>query len=168
MRIMSELPGLEGGNAVHRVGGADLCDLLRLSPAGLSGLVKRELAVKLGHDSYDLVETVGRYIEHLRGAASGRGGEEQALTLTGERARLARAQADAQELKNAALRGELLPAAEVERDWADTLRGLRSRLLSVPSRVRQALGHMTASDVDAIDRELRGALMELGGADADA
>lgn len=167
MRIMAELPGLSRGNPVHRIGGADLCDLLRLSPAALSGLVQRELAVKLGHDNYDLIETVGRYVEHLRGAASGRGSEEQALTLTGERARLARAQADAQELKNAALRGLLLPAIEVEREWSGTLRSVRSQLLAVPSRVRQRLGHLTSGDVDAIDRELRDALEHIGGADAD-
>lgn len=168
MRIMAELPGLGGGDPVHRIGGADLCDLLRLSPAALSGLVKRDLAVKLGHDSYDLIKTVGRYVEHLRGAASGRGSEEQALTLTGERARLARAQADAQELKNAALRGQLVPAGEVEREWADTLRSLRSQLLAVPSRVRQVLGHLSATDVDVIDREMRSTLTAIGGADADA
>jgi phage terminase Nu1 subunit (DNA packaging protein) len=167
MRIMAELPGLGGGDPVHRTGGADLCDLLRLSPAALSGLVQRELAVKLGHDNYDLIETVGRYVEHLRGAASGRGSEEQALTLTGERARLARAQADAQELKNATLRGLLVPAIEVEREWSGTLRSLRSQLLAVPSRVRQRLGHLTTGDVDAIDRELRDALAQIGGADAD-
>lgn len=167
MRIMAELPGLGWGDPVHRIGGADLCDLLRLSPAALSGLVQRKLAVKLGHDNYDLIETVGRYVEHLRGAASGRGSDEQALTLTGERARLARAQADAQELKNATLRGQLVLAIEVEREWSGTMRNLRSQLLAVPSRVRQRLGHLTSGDVDAIDRELRDALTQIGGADAD-
>lgn len=168
MRIMQELPGLEGDRAVARIGGADLCNLLRITPAALTGLVKRDLAVKLGHDAYDLAETVGRYAEHLRGTASGRGGEEQVLTLTGERARLARAQADAQELKNATLRRELVPAAEVERAWADTLRGLRSQLLAVPSRIRADLGHITPADVAQIDRIMRDTLAELGKGEADA
>lgn len=167
MRIMQELPGLEGDRAVARIGGADLCNLLRITPAALTGLVKRDLAVRLGHDAYDLSETVGRYTEHLRGVASGRGGEEQALTLTGERARLARAQADAQELKNATLRGELVSASEVERAWADILRGLRSQLLAMPSRLRADLGHLTAADVAAIDRQMRDLLTELGDSDAD-
>ncbi|QDY70013.1 terminase small subunit [Qingshengfaniella alkalisoli] len=167
MRIMQELPGLEGERAVARIGGADLCNLLRITPAALTGLVKRDLAIKLGHDAYDLQETVGRYTEHLRSVASGRGGEEQALTLTGERARLARAQADAQETKNAALRGELVKASEVEREWADTLRHLRSQLLAVPSRIRQTLGHLSTADVEAIDRELRDTLTRLGNGDAD-
>ena len=167
MRIMQELPGLEGDRAVARIGGADLCNLLRITPAALTGLVKRELAMKLGHDAYDLAETVGRYVEHLRGTAAGRGGEEQVLTLTGERARLARAQADAQELKNATLRGELVPASEVERAWADTLRGLRSQLLAVPSRIRSDLGNLTPADVAQIDRIMRDTLADLGEADAD-
>ncbi len=167
MRIVQELPGLEGERAVTRIGGADLCNLLGITPAALTGLVKRNLAVRLGHDAYDLAETVSRYVQHLRGTAAGRGGEEQVLTLTGERARLARAQADAQELKNATLRGELVPAAEVERAWSDTLRGLRSQLLALPSRIRADLGHLTPADVERIDRIMRDTLTDLGEADAD-
>ncbi len=163
---MQELPGLEGERAVTRIGGADLCNLLGITPAALTGLVKRNLAVRLGHDAYDLVETVGRYVEHLRGTAAGRGGEEQVLTLTGERARLARAQADAVELKNATARGELVKAEDVARAWADILRTVRSRVLAVPSRVRQSLV-LDAATADAIDRELRAALTELGEGGAD-
>lgn len=67
--------------------------------------------VRLGHDAYDLEESTRRYIASLRETASGRGGEEQVLNLTSERARLAREQADAQALKNAVLRGEYVPQA---------------------------------------------------------
>ena len=166
MRIMQELPGLEGQRAVVRIGGSDLCNLLGITPAALTGLVKRDLAVKLGHDAYDLAETVGRYVEHLRGTASGRGGEEQVLTLTGERARLARAQADAVELKNATARGALVKAEDVTRAWADILRTVRSRVLAVPSRLRQSLA-LDAATAEALDRELRAALTELGEGGAD-
>jgi phage terminase Nu1 subunit (DNA packaging protein) len=167
MRIMQELPGLEGDGPVMRIGGADLCELLRLSPAALSGLVKRQIAVKMGHDAYDLTETVGRYAEHLRGIASGRGGEAETLTLTGERARLARAQAENIEMKNAQARGELVRAEDVERAWADTLRRVRSRILAVPSRVRQAV-ELQPDAALAMDRELREALTELGEGASDA
>lgn len=165
MRIMNELPGLDGNRTIARIGGADLCDLLRLTPGALTGLVKRDLAVKMGHDAYDLAETVGRYVEHLRGTAAGRGGAEQVLTLTSERARLARAQADAQEAKNAALRGDLVSAIEVEHVWSDVLRGLRSQLLALPSRIRADLGHLTPADVAQIDRIMRDTLTSLGEAD---
>lgn len=161
MRIVSELPGLTGDRPVHRIGGADLCDLLGITPGALTGLCKRGLAVKLGHDAYDLTATVTAYVAHLRGTASGRGGEEQVLNLTGERARLAREQADAQALKNAALRRELVPAAEVAREWGEALRAIRARVLAIPSRVRAVLPHLTPADVAAMDREARAALDDL-------
>ena len=169
MRIVSELPGLSGDRPVHRIGGSDLCDLWGISPAALTALGKREIAIRLGHDAYDLVESTRRYIASLRSVASGRGSEEQASNLTTERARLARKQADAQALKNAVARGEYVPAGDVERAWGDILRGIRSRILAVPSRLRQTVPHLTTSDVTLIDRELRDALQELGaGGQADA
>lgn len=162
MRILSELP-LDGA-PVHTIGGADLCRLLDCSPAALTDMKKREIAVHLAHDSYDLEDTVRRYVVHLRSIAAGWGTADQAVQLTVERARLAKEQADAQALKNAALRGELVKAEDVGRTWSDLLRKLRSRILAVPARLRQTHS-FDAGQVDAIDRELRTALEELGHAD---
>ncbi len=130
----------------------------------LTELKNRGIAVHLSKNSYDLAATVRAYVQHLRGTASGRGGEEHVLTLTGERARLSRAQAEAVEMKNAVARAELVPAADVERAWGDVLRQVRARILAVPSRLRQSLT-LAPADVELIDRELRAALMELGHAD---
>ena len=131
----------------------------------LSELKKRGIAVHHGRDAWDLEETVRNYVTHLRGIASGRGDEEHALNLTAERARLAKEQADAQSLKNAVLRDELVRADDVERKWGDILRQVRSRLMAVPSRLRQSRG-LTASETQAIDDELRAALAELGSGDS--
>lgn len=163
MRILDEL-GLEG-ERVHRIGGKDLCDLLALSSGALTDLKKRGIAVHLGHDAYDLAATVRAYVQHLRGIASGRGGEEQALNLTAERARLAREQADSVALKNAALRGDLVSAADVTRTWADVLRRVRAGVLAVPSRVRAALPQLTAADVAVLDAEIRATLEGLAHGD---
>lgn len=163
MRILDEL-ALDG-ERLHRIGGKDLCSLLGLSSGALSNLKDRGIAVHLGHDAYDLEATVRQYCAHLRGIAAGRGGEEHTANLTAERARLAKEQADAQALKNAALRGELVPAADVEREWGDVLRQVRARILAVPSRLRQSLT-LSPADVDLIDRELRAALTELGNGNA--
>lgn len=163
MRILDEL-GLEG-ERVHRIGGKDLCDLLALSSGALTDLKKRGIAVHLGHDAYDLAATVRAYVQHLRGIASGRGGEEQALNLTAERARLAREQADSVALKNAALRGDLVSAADVTRTWADVLRQVRAGVLAVPSRVRAALPQLTAADVAVLDAEIRATLEGLAHGD---
>lgn len=163
MRILDEL-GLEG-ERVHRVGGKDLCDLLALSSGALTDLKKRGIAVHLGHDAYDLAATVRAYVLHLRGVASGRGGEEHTANLTAERARLAREQADAVALKNAALRGDLVPAADVTREWAEVLRKVRAGVLAVPSRVRAALPQLTAADVAVLDAEIRATLEGLAHGD---
>jgi phage terminase Nu1 subunit (DNA packaging protein) len=161
MRIVPELPGLTGDGPVHCVTARDLCELLGITPPMLTELKRRGIAVHLKHDAYDLEKTVRAYVEHLRGVASGRGGEEHVASLTAERARLAREQADGQALKNAVLRGELVPAADVERAWGDFLRQVRGRLLAVPSRLRAA-GELSGAEAEAVDRALRVALAELG------
>lgn len=81
----------------------------------------------------------------------------------GHRDRLLREQADNAALKNQILRREYVKASEVEARWSDVLRRLRSKILAVPSRVRQANPHLTAQDVAAFDSELRAALEELAG-----
>jgi phage terminase Nu1 subunit (DNA packaging protein) len=100
----------------------------------------------------------------MRTVAAGRGGDEQ-LSLTAERARLAREQADQDQdaLKNAALRQELVDVKKAERAWSDPLRAIRSCLLSVPSRCRTRLGHLPVADTEVIDDEVRDVLTEEAG-----
>lgn len=117
--------------------------------------------MKVGTDRYDLTKSLQSYASHLREMAAGRGDEASAIFLTAERARLAKEQADHAALKNAALRRELVPAAEVAATWGGIVRQVRSRLLAVPARLRQGLAHLTARDVEAIDAEIRRALEEL-------
>jgi phage terminase Nu1 subunit (DNA packaging protein) len=81
-----------------------------------------------------------------------------------ERIRLVREQADREALKNQRLRGELVPAADVERAWSNILRQVRSAVLAVPSRVRQQLPHLTAHDIATFDAEIRRALEDLANA----
>lgn len=52
----------------------------------------------------------------------------------------------------------VLDADAVTREWEDILRTVRAGVLSVVSRVRAQLPHLTAHDADVIDRELRQAL----------
>lgn len=164
MKIMDEFELLDG-RKVQRIGGADLCDLLDISPAALTDLKKRGLAVHLAHDTYDLRATVRAYTAHLRSTAARWGGEDQAESLASARARLAKEKADEAARRNAVARNELIEAEEVLRGWTEILRQVRSRILAVPSRIRSALPQLDAADVNAIDRELRTALEELANAD---
>lgn len=134
--------------------GVELAKLLGVHERTIRGLAERGLVVKRGRGRYALA-SVTTYCSHLRGIASGRGDESQIFDLGRERARLAKEQADRTAMQNDALRGSLVPAEEVKREWASVLRAVRSKILAVPSRVRQSLAHLTAHDVEAIDAELR-------------
>jgi phage terminase Nu1 subunit (DNA packaging protein) len=77
------------------------------------------------------------------------------------RARLALAQAELAETKTRALRGSLLEAETVRAEWGKVLTLIRARVLAVPSRLQQVAPHLTVSDIEALDCELREALSEL-------
>jgi phage terminase Nu1 subunit (DNA packaging protein) len=147
------------------VSAKDLAKVIGVKDRTVREFADRGLVIRAGRGRYRLVESVRAYCDHLRATAAGRGGEDEAKTLTSERTRLAREQADQTALKNAALRRDLVPAAEVERAWSEILRRVRSGCLAIPSRVRQALAHLTAYDVQAIDAEVRAVLAEIGADD---
>ncbi len=142
--------------------------LVAVSPGRVSQMVKQGLPVE-ADGKIDVARGklwIAENINPTRAASQAKGptlfGEErQKASLTEERARLAKEQADAAEIKNAILRKELVHASDVEREWASVLRKVRSGVLAVPSRVRQLLPHLTPHDVEAIDNELRCALEDL-------
>ncbi|EAQ35761.1 hypothetical protein NB311A_05073 [Nitrobacter sp. Nb-311A] len=139
-----------------------LADLIGITTEHVRRHQQAGVVFKTGRDKYLLRESIRGYCEHLRGVASGRGGDSAVATLTAERARQAREHADNTALKNAALRKELVPATDVVRGWADILTKVRAALLAVPSRVWQQAPHLTAEDKNIIDAELRLALAALG------
>lgn len=139
----------------------DLAALLGVSTRTITDLAAREIVIKAERGRYNLEASVTAYCNHLREVAAGRGGEQGVLDLTIERARLAKEQADAQELKNAVTRGELLPASDVEREWSDILARVRSGMLAVTSRIRGRISTIDATQAAIIDTEIREALEAL-------
>jgi phage terminase Nu1 subunit (DNA packaging protein) len=59
--------------------------------------------------------------------------------LTQERARCARKQADSMALKNVAMRGELIPPADVERRFVSFCVFVRAKILAIASQARSKL-----------------------------
>ncbi|MDY7096754.1 MAG: hypothetical protein SXU28_01315 [Pseudomonadota bacterium] len=110
---------------------------------------------------FPLKESVQAVAEHLREIAGRRAGTGAGSSLTAERERVAREQADKLAMQNAAARKEMISAKEVVSEWSSILRLVRSRLLATPSRIQQQLGHLSAHDLDIIDREIRDALTDL-------
>lgn len=154
---MSDLP--------KTVSARDLGRILGVSDRAIRRLHDRGIIPKTARSEYVLEEGIQAYCEHLRTVAAGRGGEDAQLSLSQERARLAKEQADREALKNARSRGELVEVQAVEKEWSDILRTARSRILAVPSRLSSRIGHLSQSDIRQIDDEIRMALLALANND---
>jgi terminase small subunit / prophage DNA-packing protein len=135
----------------------DLAAVFGIDPRSGRDLAARGIIARVGRGRYDQAAATLAYCAHLREIAAGRGSEDGEFDLTAERARLAKEQADAAALKNAVMRGELLPADIVEQTWSTVFREWRSGLLAVPSRLRQALA-LSAEQTAVVDREIRNLL----------
>lgn len=122
--------------------------------AGLFGKSSRwiaELRAKgvMPADGATLREFVDAWIEYQTG--SGEAGD-----LEAERTRLTKEQADAQELRNAQLRRELLPADQVANAMQAVLTNFRRRALGLPNNLAQRLA--ATSDRQAVDDILSDAM----------
>ena len=78
-----------------------------------------------------------------------------------QRARLVRAQAEAQEMKNALARNELATVAAVEHKIGVRNAAIRSRLLALPGRVRADIPRLTETEIKIVDTAVRAILKEL-------
>lgn len=115
----------------------DVAAHLDLSDRSIRDLVSRNIIPGASHGNWDLDACRVAYIRHLRAVAAAHksaGGDGQELDYIAEKARLAKAQADGQELKNAQTRGELLPAADVVLAIQNVFGRVRARLLSLPTK----------------------------------
>lgn len=141
--------------------GDELAAWLGLSRVQVNRLAKDGRAVKLGKNRFDLRASILAYLAWLRDQTTpGQSSGDARSRLAAERERLVREQADQVKLKNEKARGELVPAADVEREWANVLRGVRAAMLALPSRVQARLAHLSAEDVSVIEAEVRDALIE--------
>ncbi len=149
---------MERTTQFEAVKGAILARLLGVSEVTLSALARRGLVVKAGRRGFDLEQSVRAYCQHLREQASGR---KQGDTPAAERARLAKAQADSVELRNAVRRGALVDAEAVATEWEGICRTIRAGMLRLPKRAAAHLPHLTSRDVSLLDAEIRALLIEL-------
>ncbi len=83
------------------------------------------------------------------------------------RQKLVLAQAQQVELKNAKMRGELIPAADVVATWSNLVADARQRLLAIPSRLG-AQHALSRQLVAAMDAEIRAVLTALAGQGSDS
>tara|TARA_R110001632_G_scaffold17964_2_gene56212 strand:- start:110 stop:583 length:474 start_codon:yes stop_codon:yes gene_type:complete len=137
---------------------------LDLSTKMVNDLIARGTITKQDRAQYDLVTARTEYIRHLRKVAAGRvqAGE---LDLGEERARLAKEQADAKEMENANLRGELVFIDDVAKQFGQQASAVRTRLLAIPSKAAPLVLNCTkpAEARQVIEEMIEEALNELVG-----
>mgnify|MGYP000194478407 FL=1 len=141
---------------------SEMAQLLGITANRVRTLARDGMLHRPVRGRYDVRASLKTYIGDLRNKASRlgyAGGKHLGKSdLEAEKLRLARQQADKIEIQNAAARGELVKASDVERAWASALRDVRAAMLAVPSRCGATLPHLTAHDIAEIDREIRAAL----------
>lgn len=150
----------------NQISETDLADLLGLTSSRIRTLTRDGTLKRVAPATYDRREAVRSYCHALREALTKKGhASKGGDAMAAEKLRLAAALAEKAERANAAARGELIPAAQVAREWSEVLRGVRAGLLSLPSRVGSRLGHLTPHDLSEIDLEIRSTLNDLSGAE---
>jgi terminase small subunit / prophage DNA-packing protein len=130
---------------------AQLSWLMGLSDRALRGYANRGVVVRAGRGKYRLGESVRRLYHHASEAAAGRAG----TGLADARAKLATLQAQGQELRNAALRGETVLRSDVVDTGREILRGVRQMMLGWPSKCAFELPVLGPAERAVLDRIVR-------------
>ena len=146
---------------------------LSLSQQAVSQLVASGvIPAPTGRGTMDLDQCRVAYITHLREIAAGRSaGDPEAPNLVLERARLARAQADAQERKNLEADEQLIDMDEASNLFFEEARRARDAWLNWPSRVAPLAAAKLGMPVDplleVLNEHVHQQLVDLGGQEFD-
>jgi phage terminase Nu1 subunit (DNA packaging protein) len=145
---------------------AVIAKLLDLTPRRVFQLTNEGVIPRAERGRYELVPAVRGYIRYLKDRAIGADAlPDEAARAS--RARLVRAQAEAQEMENSRNRGEMLPRETVRSAWADMVVSFRARTLSIPKKAApQVFGINSLPEIESIlERMIVEALDELSHAD---
>lgn len=136
--------------------------LIKYRSAGMP--VLREAAGAGKSLAFDTVE-VHRWLVQRAVEQSAPDEDREALDSERELALLRRSQRELNEIKKAEQEAELIPADDAVRAWSAILTAFRSRILSVPPRMRSRLPDMPDAAYDELQHLLREALDELSRSD---
>jgi phage terminase Nu1 subunit (DNA packaging protein) len=99
-------------------------------------------------DCADVQSAVIAVVEHYSSVAAGHrsiGASGEVLDLTAERAKLAKAQSETAELRNAELRGELIRRDELVATWSSHVLSWKERIRAVPAAATVHVPGFTAA-----------------------
>lgn len=123
---------------------AKLCDM---TPRRVQQLVKEGVLPRSSRGDYDAAVCVVSYIRYLKKLIDGQGGG----SFTDQRTRLAKEQADKQEMENAVRRGELLVADEVVEAYRNEYQRCSVKLQALPTKLAPLIsGAKVLSDIQLL------------------
>lgn len=128
----------------------DIAEHLDLSQQAVSALCA-DLAIDWKTVTLDEIRVA--YIRRLREQAAGRAAAGE-LDLAGERARLAKEQADKIAMQNAERRGELAPVAAMEMVLANVGTKVGRILDTIPAMVRRRVPDVDSKTIEAIEADI--------------
>jgi len=134
--------------------------LLGMPVRTLNHHVKSDGAPRHGYNQYDPAELIQWYASHMRKLLQeARAGNSEREA----RRRIANARAELVERDLMRSRQELIPFALVVQGWTENTARLKTRLLTIPSKLAARLmGCTSAREIQtALDQEIRDALNEL-------
>jgi phage terminase Nu1 subunit (DNA packaging protein) len=128
----------------------DLSVILDLSIRTLTDLAATGVLVPAPKNGTFLtIPSITAYIQKLRTAAANRA-DEQRNPLNDERIASERVERQIKELRLAQLKGEVLTVDEVSESWSNFASTVKSAVLTIPSKARTTIPHLTAHDAETI------------------
>jgi len=139
---------------------AEMAALLGISPRAVREWANKGILNKVGKGRYETVSSLHAYIQSLRETAAGHA-TTSGRTLADEKAELTRIERQTKELRLAQLKGDVLTLEEVAESWTKFAQMVRGSVLSLPSKARSTIPHLTAHDGETLKRVTRDMLSEL-------
>ena len=132
-----------------------IAQLLKLTERRVQQLVKDDILPKPVRGLYDPVACVHSYIDYLKKLITGSG----EVSLTDERTRLIRCQADLAEIELKKARGELISSKRAMASWRDVVQAVRQRLLGLPTRLAPIVA--SSKSIPQVKEKLEEAIYEV-------
>ena len=114
---------------------AAIAQLIKLTERRVQQLVKEGILPRPIKGLYEPISCNHAYIDYLRKQITGAG----ELSLTDERTRLTKCQADLAEIELQKARGEMIPSKRAMAAWGGVVQNVRQKLLVIPSRLAPVL-----------------------------
>jgi phage terminase Nu1 subunit (DNA packaging protein) len=138
-----------------------LARILRCDERSIHMLARKGLCVRAGRNQYELFESVGNVVEHLRREAAGHTSADGKIDAMKSNAALKNAQRRLIDLKYDQLRGQLISIPDIEMLWGDLIRSAKWLFLTLPSRARYEMPELTGAQLTRLEEICHQMLREL-------